>query len=95
MGKNPNPPLDRDALHKYLWERADSRGRIAVHQGELADKLGVTRGTITRVFKEMAEAGRLKRAEALERNVGVYVVTDPATWNSDQPQPKLRSLKWG
>lgn len=90
-----NPALDRDALHRYLWERANPAGKIVIHQGELAEKLDVTRGTVVRVCREMVEAGRMKKVDSLERNVKMYQITNPKTWaegNAAQKAP--RRIAW-
>ena len=92
---NPNPPLDRDALHSYLWNKAHPVShRVPVHQGELADALQVTRGTVVRVLKEMIEQGRLRKVDSKERNVQVYEVTDPDVW-SGKKKPEPRRIQWG
>lgn len=89
--------VDRDALHQFLYERSNSRSQIRINQTELATQLDVTRGTMYRVLKEMLEAGRLRKVEALERNVGVYQIVDPAVWTSPHPaapaEPKR--VMWG
>lgn len=92
---NPYPPLDRDALHVYLWERSSPvTHRITIHQGDLAEGLNVTRGTIVRVINEMADQGRLKKVEAKKDNVRVYQITDPAVWSGDKPV-EPRKIRWG
>lgn len=91
--------VDRDALHRYLYERSNSRSQIKVHQTMLAEQLDVTRGTIYRVLKEMVEAGRMRKIESLERNVKVYQITNPDDWAKAQAgyevvqQPK--KIMWG
>lgn len=88
--------VDRDALHRYLWERTNSRARIHIHQTKLAEALNVTRGTMYRVMKEMVDAGRMHKVEALPRNVGVFVIANPDTWTNPKAQPEpQRRLQWG
>lgn len=91
---NPNPPLDRDALHRYLWERAHPNShRIPVHQGQLADALGVTRGTIVRVLNELVEQGRMRKVDSKDKNVRVLQIIDPDVWNGSKA-PEPRKILW-
>lgn len=91
---NPNPPLDRDALHRYMWDRCNAHHRIPVHQGELADALGVTRGTIVRVLNELVEQGRMRKVDSKLKNVRVFHVVDPEVWSGAKaPEPKR--IMWG
>lgn len=93
--KEPQFAVDRDALHLYLYERANNAGRVHVHQGQLAEALGVTRGTIVRVFKEFIDAGRIRKIDSLERNVRVYVITPPEDWAKGQTKSAARKPMWG
>lgn len=91
-----NPPLDRDALHRYLWDRSDRKHHIVVHQQVLAGLLDVSRGTIVRIFKEMVDAGRIRKLESQEGNIGLYTVTDPDDWGTDRPRTgSARRVMWG
>lgn len=99
---NPsNPPVDREALHRYLWERANRHHRIRIRQTDLGDALNVTRETVNRVLKEMERGGRVKKVSALPGNVGVYRIFDPDDFTTPdgQPQPKVepapRRIMWG
>lgn len=91
--------VDRDALHRFLYERSNSRSQIKINQTDLAVQLDITRGTMYRVLKEMVEAGRLRKVEALERNVGVYQIVDPALWQPANVQPSAppapKRVMWG
>lgn len=93
-----NPRVDRDALHRFLWERANRYHRIKIHQQRLAEALDLTRGTVTRIIGEMSREGRLKKVEALPDNIGVYLIADPDTWKPKgekvEPARKSRELKW-
>lgn len=80
----PPKPLDRDALHRYLWKKAGRGGMIEIHQSELAEQLSVTRGTAYRTLKKMVEEGRMRKARALEANVGIYAVIAPEVWAERQ-----------
>lgn len=92
---NPNAGLDRDALHKYLWDRSTHHThRIPVHQGDLADALQVTRGTVVRVLNEMVEQGRIRKVDSKEKNVRVFQIIDPEVWAGTKA-PEPRRLMWG
>jgi predicted transcriptional regulator len=91
--------IDRDALHRFLYDRSNSRSHIKINQTELATQLDVTRGTMYRVLKEMLEGGRLRKVETLERNVGVYQIVNPDTWQAQQagtaPVEGPKRVMWG
>lgn len=91
--------IDRDALHRFLYDRSNSRSQIKIHQTTLAEQLDVTRGTMYRVLKEMIEAGRLRKVESLERNIGVYQITNPDEWQAAQKgydvTPLPKKIMWG
>lgn len=72
--------VDRELLHRYLWDHSDRQGMIRVHQGGLADKLEVNKFTMSRIFAELIEAGRLKRLAVHQGNFRTYAVTDPDTF---------------
>lgn len=72
---NIKDKVDRDLLHEYLWKRSESRShKVMIQQTLLAENLGITPFTMTRIFSEMLVSGRLKRAR------GVYYVVDPSVW---------------
>jgi Fe2+ or Zn2+ uptake regulation protein len=92
---NPyNPRLDREALHRYLWDRSSHSHRIKIHQGRLAEALNVTRGTVVRVLKEMGEAGRIRKVESLPDNIGIYKIADPDDFAAPDQTPKPRRIQW-
>jgi predicted transcriptional regulator len=91
---NALAPLDRDALHRYLWDRSNPNGRIPVHQGELAEALGVTRGTVVRTLNEMVEEGRCRKVSSKLRNIRVFHVIEPEVWNGTKA-PEPRRVRWG
>lgn len=70
--------IDRHALHVYLWNQRDRRGQICIPQHELAEELGISIYTMSRIFKEMKDAGRVKKISGAKHNVGRYVVNNPA-----------------
>ena len=83
---NTKDKIDRDLLHEYLWKHSDRRGVYLGSQTDLADKLGVTIFTVSHIFREMKEGGRVKKLGPK------YQIVDPATWrwrNSAVPDPSL------
>lgn len=92
--------VDRDALHQFLYDRSNSKSQIRINQTELATQLDVTRGTMYRVVKEMLDTGRLRKVEALEKNVGVYQIVNPGLWQAQQtgtspPDEAPKRVMWG
>lgn len=72
--------IDRDGLHRYLWRRSDRLGRLRLVQKELADGLGVTKFTISRIMKEFTDQGRVRSLGRGERSSHTYLVIDPDAW---------------
>lgn len=72
--------VDRDLLHEYLWKISGRNGFLNVSQKELAESLNVTQFTISHIFREMREGGRVKRIGAK------YKVVDPAIWRWQHTQ---------
>lgn len=70
--------VDRHALHCTLFARASSRHVLRIHQQHLADELGVTKFTMSRLIRELVEAGRIRKLGAGAKNVSTYVIADPA-----------------
>lgn len=90
-----NPRLDRNALHRYLYERSNRYHRIKIHQQALADALDVTRGTVTRIIAEFRAEGRLRKVESLPDNIGIYEIADPGGFGPAAVEaPKKKVLKW-
>lgn len=79
-------PIDREALHKIIWEASDRRNhKIKIVQKDFAVFYGIAVTHMSRLIKEFEKEGRLKKVGARYRNVGVYVVRDPDTFNLEQP----------
>lgn len=94
----PDQRVDRDALHQFLYDRSNSKSHIRINQTELATQLDVTRGTMYRVLKEMLDSGRLRKVEALERNIGVYQIVNPEVWapaGAAPPPQAPKRVMWG
>ena len=56
------PKVDRQLLHEYLWEQRARGNFMSGTQAELAKEFHVTFATMSLIFKEMAEDGRLRRS---------------------------------
>lgn len=83
---NLKDKVDRDLLHEYLWKNSDRRGMYLGSQKDLAEKLGVTHFTISHIFREMKEGGRVKKVGRY------YKITDPDKWRwnvSPSADPRL------
>lgn len=58
---NTKDKIDHDLLHDYLWKRSDRLNQMTISTGELADSLGVTIYSMSRIIGDMIKAGRLRR----------------------------------
>lgn len=76
-------PIDIDKLHGFLFRRADHFGKLRMSQRDFASELGVAHETVCRVMKKMTDQGRIKRIRSEKNNIGIYVITDPTSWNPD------------
>lgn len=96
---NPNPPLDRDGLHRLWWRKAGRTGQLKIVQTEWAELLDVTNSTLSRIMKEFAEQGRI-------RKIGwcLYAIADPdehgagpqpSTSSGESDPPAPRRPMWG
>lgn len=80
--QNPNPPMDRDALHRVWFRRASRSGKLKIVQTEWAEMLGCTNHTLSRVLKEFVEEGRVKKV-----GYCLYHITDPQQFVEGEVQP--------
>jgi len=69
---NLSDKIDRQLLHEYLWMNRARGDFYPVSQKELAEKLGVTIFTLSRVFRELRDEGRVEKIR------GKYRIFDPA-----------------
>ena len=72
--------IDRNAVHRVLWRRADRFGRVRVQARSLAEELGVSYWNFTVVLKSMAGEGRMRQIGGSERGPKTYVVENPDIW---------------
>lgn len=82
-GPGRPPKIDRHLLHEYLWNHRGRGNFMTGTQTELAEEFNVTRPTMSVIFKEMADDGRLKRVGAK------FLIYDPVTYlweNTPEPE---------
>jgi DNA-binding MarR family transcriptional regulator len=78
--------VDRAALHRVLWRRTDRRRTLKIHQGMFGEELGISPWHLSRLLKELEDAGRVRKLTTDRHYVGTYVVYDPADF-TDEPGP--------
>lgn len=93
----PRPiKVNRDALHRYFWRKANRRHHLSISVKEIAEQLGVNERHMGRIMNEMEETGRVKKLRPGPHNVGVFAISDPDTWvmPTASSEPKRRKLVW-
>lgn len=58
---NTTDKVDRDLLHDYLFKKSDRHNMMTIRTSELADELGVTVYSMSRILGQMREQGRLRK----------------------------------
>lgn len=66
-------------LHVLLWQRRDAAGGVRVVQKQLAAELGVSKFSMSRILKRMADDGRLIPLVG-SGGSATYEVVDPEVW---------------
>lgn len=70
-------------MHEFLWKHRGRGNFMSGTQTELAAEFDVTRATMSLIFKEMAEDGRLKRVG------GKFLIFDPELYMwQNTPEPE-------
>ena len=81
MGKrgpgSTSDKIDRHMLHEYLWDRRMRGGLVPFSVTELAEKLGVTIETMSRIMRELRDSGRVRKTGSK------YFVNDPEMFSWD------------
>lgn len=72
--------IDLDALHRYLFRRADRMGRLKINVKKLAVELELSYCNLTVVIIKMAETDRMRRIGGAINGSKTYVIVDPTTW---------------
>lgn len=73
-------PLDRAMVHAEIWKARDKHGKVKIYQKQFAEYLKISQFHMSRVIGEFEAEGRIKKVGARYRNIGIYVVTDPANF---------------
>jgi hypothetical protein len=90
-----NEKIDRDALHRLLFERVNHRGQVEVRGLEFGQEIGVRTDHVRRILGDMAAAGRIKQVRRSYRGT-VWSVRDPEEWRKERgPQGRRRRPVWG
>lgn len=76
--------IDREALHRYIWDHANRAGQIRMNQTALAAQLGVNKFTMSRIVGELTAAGRLKKLTIHHGNFRTYAVADPDEFDTKE-----------
>lgn len=76
---NTKDKIDRDLLHDYLFQKSDRHNMITISPTELAEELGITVYSMSRILSEMRKAGRLRKVGTRTEVVdpGLYVWSNP------------------
>lgn len=74
-------PLKLDAIHEEIWQSRNRNNKVTIYQKKFAAHLHISVFTMSRKIKELEESGRIKKIGARYRNVGVYIVNDPAEFS--------------
>ena len=72
---NLTDKVDRGLLHEYLWKHRNRAGFMSGSQNELAEKLGITKVSMSYILKEMAGYGML-----IKHKRGTWQVVDPQAY---------------
>lgn len=75
--------IDRLELHERFWQESDRLKRIVIHQKTLSEEYGVTHATMNIAVRELEKQGRIRKVAAKKRNVGIYIVRDPAEFEHE------------
>lgn len=70
--------VDEKALHKSLWSRADRLGRLTIKSIDLANEIGVTVFTMSRVMGRLEDSGRIRQIASSKTNIKTYWIRNPA-----------------
>lgn len=73
--------IDRGALHRLLYGRADHFGRYRMDLQALATELGLSYCNFSVVIREMTAEGRLRRIAGTTYGRKTYKVESPEAWS--------------
>jgi len=72
--------LDIDAVHRYLWKKANRQGKITFLRTAVAKELGVTVFTVSRIMTQMQAENRAFKMMAAYRSGCTFRLVDPDEW---------------
>lgn len=90
-----NTKIDRDKLHRALFERADRNGQLEVKLVDLAELLDLRADHLGRIIKEMCTDGRMKKIATARHRVSTYQIVNPDEWSGAGGKTAKREIKWG
>ncbi len=73
----PTTEIDRDALHRLLWNRSNSRGRITFRVDQFSEDLGISKYTLSRIMVQFVREGRATKLTGLSSKGTTYRMADP------------------
>ena len=59
----------------YLYDRKDKENLVRITQGDISEDLGLSKGTVITIFKNLKEYGYLGKDE---KHIGRYLLTNDA-----------------
>jgi membrane-bound inhibitor of C-type lysozyme len=78
-------PIDRDGLHRLLWNRSGRLQKVTLRYADLADQLGLNYYTVAKVMASFVAEGRLFVISKPKSKSGtVYRVVDPDVWEAQR-----------
>ncbi len=69
--------LDREGLHRYLWDHTNRAGQIRLNQIALSEQLGISKFTMSRIMAEFLKDGWVRKLATHHGNFRTYAVVDP------------------
>lgn len=69
--------VDKQELHRRLWERTDRLGRVRIKWIDIANEYGITKFTMSRIAAKMEEDGLIEKIGTGYQNICMYKVNKP------------------
>lgn len=74
-------PIERDGLHRMLWNRSNRMAKVTIRYADLAEQLGLNYFTVAKVMAAFVKEGRLFVISKPKSKSGtVFRVVDPEIW---------------
>lgn len=75
--------IDRDALHRWLFRRADGRGRVRIVMADLAAELDLSYANLAAALAHFQREGRMKALQPpASGRPRLFWVEDPERWQT-------------